>query len=335
MRRMVLAILATAAIAVATATLVVALAPQPTYRACPAEPSVAPVVVAPPAPPAPPFDLLACATDLGPGELAPERGGPPPTMTRFPLHARAELEAAARKIAAALPWHAHVELDATGMGKSVELHLAKNLPPSEDVRIALDVVRAHPCLFGVVAPTQLAAHATGPNHDGGTVLFDVSPRQIGALAARVELEGRGEVMRIDLHLWPVADRQPALDPTRAFARYLGRRYTRHEGWHYLVDRHTLRHTGCVPIVRERVSDVSSLSWQAGPLLACRGRFAEVEYGAFVWSPGYAGGDERLAELPKAVLPDGTLMPAPWIAPGLRAPDGDDPPADVGDCPSPE
>ncbi|HEY1554323.1 MAG TPA: hypothetical protein VGF94_05780 [Kofleriaceae bacterium] len=305
-----------------------ALAPPPPVCDEPPPPPASPPVPQPP----PTFDLLACATDLGRGALAPERRGPPPVMPRFALHSRRELDAAARAISTALParWHVHVELDATGMETSVELHVDGTRPPADTAQILLALVRAHPCLFGVVAPAELTATGDG-SVEHQVIRFD-EPHAIGNLYASADSEGHADHVAVASHLWPLADRAPVIEPSRMLAGYLAHAYGVQSGWRYLIDPATHVHTGCSPIVSDRVADVSAFRWRAGPLLACRGSYAEVVYGARVDLHGAMRRDAVLATLPTALLPDGTPVPVPRVAPAARDVDGVDFLHDLGECP---
>jgi hypothetical protein len=208
-------------------------------------------------------------------------------------------------------------------------HTAQQLAPS-----ILAFVRAHPCLFGVVDPAGLAAHATGPKHEGTWVLIDVAPRSVGAIAAEVDADRGRTQVRIRHHLWPVADPAIAVTPKQLLARYLGVSFKELVGERYMVDPATRRHTGCLPIFKTHLTEESSFSWRAGPVLICRGTVADVTPGAFVWAHGYSGGDPVLAELPIVLDPTGRPLDKPSIAPALRAPSDDDLAADVGECPHP-
>ncbi len=290
----------------------------------------------------PAFDLGACALDLAPGsdkpatlgDLAPERGGPPPAMTQLPLVSAQVAAETAAKLVAKLPagFAPRIELDAAQMAAVVELHLpgvqaARQLAPD-----ILAFVRLHPCLFGVIDPGALGAHATGPNHEGTWVLIELRPRSVGALQAEVTAERTTTRVRIDQHLWPIADATPTIDPKRMLARYLGIKATRRTGWRYLIDPRTRRHRGCVPIYRDVVTDVSAFHLRAGPILACERGAAVVRSGAFVWSSGFKDNpDAALAELPTALMPDGTRI-ASFIAPALREPADDTLATDFGRCP---
>ncbi len=286
------------------------------------------------------FDLLACATHLVPGDASPvehgkaahERGPSPPAMKQFTLHRAPELEAAARTITSALPpaWQPHVELDATGMAKLVELRVPGTHRPAKLAPAILDFVRAHACLFGVIDPTALDAHATGPEHEGASVEIDVRPRSVGTIDAEVELSDGGWTrVHIHHHLWPVADPKLAVDPKQLLARYVG--YPMQTtAYHMLKNRR-----GCVRTYHAAVSTESSFGWNAGPMMLCKSEVVEVHSGAFVWlAGGSATGDSPLSSLPRVLQPNGGSLDnagGQWLAPAFRMPGEDSSPQDSREC----
>jgi hypothetical protein len=268
------------------------------------------------------FDLGACSLD--------PKAGPPPVMDHVTLvDAKSAAELAA-KLAAQL--NMRVELDTAQMATLVEFHVPGQRTAAELAPDILAFVRAHACMFGVVDPAALSAHATGPQHDGTWVLIDLKPRSIGAIQAEVDIDGKTTRVRIEHHLWPIADVTPTIDLEHMLARYIGRAVTIHRGWRYLVDPATHRHRACVPIYRDVITEASTFNWRGGPILVCGKRSAEVRAGAFVWiDPMRSNTDAALAELPTALDPDGNRF-ASFIAPALRSPDDDSLAADIGVCP---
>ncbi|HTR51167.1 MAG TPA: hypothetical protein VMJ10_10710 [Kofleriaceae bacterium] len=324
MRQVVVGAVAIAASATLTVGIVRSVAPP--EPAC-ESPAVARMPAPTPQASPPPFDALAC-------ELA--HRGPPPASAGFVLHDAHALAAAARAIAAALPraWRAHVELDATGMAKLVELHFAGTRSPTENANTLLDLVRAHPCLFGVVAPAALVAKPIGSN-EHALVYFDsrgfVTARKLGTLYASLDVEGGGLHVVLERHLWPVIDREPAIDPARMLARYLGHTYGEHGGYRMRLDPSTHEPRACEPMVSNRIAELASFRWRAEPILACRGDHADVVYGARVDLHGAMRRDPVLAELPTALMPDGTPVPEPRIAPAGDV-EGVGFLHDLGECP---
>jgi hypothetical protein len=279
-----------------------------------------------------PFDLATCQLDVAPvraaralRDLTGERGKPPPVMTRIARVDRRDAAATATALAAALPgtWKPTIELDVSGMASVVEVHVPGSHTTLELAADVLGFVRARPCLFGIVEPAALDAHVIGAQHQGTWVLFDVRPRSVGVIQADVESEGDTTRVRIEGHLWPIADATPAIDEGRMLARYLGLGATIHAGERYMVDPATHRHTGCVPIYRDVVTEPATFRVQPGPILACRARTLEVVAGAVVSLPSMKPGhDPVLDELPAALDPDGNRI-TPYLAPAMRSPDQDD------------
>ena len=255
----------------------------------------------------PSFDLGACTLDLAAD--GSERGKPPPVMTRIP---RADAIANARVLKAALGTR-RVELDAYGMATAVELHATA---PAD----VLAFVRAHPCLFGVVDPSALSAHAFGT-----WIAIDVAPVSIGAIQAEIV----GDHVRIDGHFWPVE--APAFDHAHLLDRFVGVAARIEAGTAYLIDPKTHRHRGCVPLIRDVVTTVSYFDVHPGPVLACRPDAVEVVPGAFVTGPDPIVRTSVLAELPAALDPAGAKID-PAIVPASRAAGASELAWDYGSCP---
>ena len=312
----------TTASAALTCALVLALAPR---APCEAEATaLVPVPVAPPpvppAPPAPveppPFDAVACTTA-------------PPVVTRFVLHDHRELAAAAHAIVATLPaaWHAHVELDATGMVSVVDLHVRDRKLVANLGGFASDLVRAHACWFGVIAPDALAVTVHDP--DGGTWLEISAPPSSGFILVTTEPEHGATAVHVTQHAWPIRGRDVAIDPLHAFARYLGRKVTAWSGWHMMMDPHTHQRLGCVPMRHEQMTDLSSLQWRTGAVIACHDRIGEVRDGIAVrTSLRMAAPDPVFDTLPAVLAPDGTPL-ADTLAPRRDLNEHD-----LGSCPIP-
>jgi hypothetical protein len=286
------------------------------------------------------FDLLACATNLVPGDASPvevrrtayERGLAPPAMKQFALHRARELEAAAHTITSALPksWQPHVELDATGMAKLVELRIPGAHRPAELAPAILDFVRSHACLFGVVSPELLAAHATGPEHEGAIVEIDVRPRSVGTIDAEVEVSAGGWTrVHLHHHLWPVADPKLAVDPKLLLARYVG--YPMQTTAYHMLRNPRV----CVRTHRAAVATESSFRWNAGPMMLCKSEVIEVHSGAFVWlAGGDATGASPLGTLPSVLQLNGRAFDnagGSWLAPAFRTPGEDSTPQDSREC----
>src|SRR5262249_35873604 len=134
-----------------------------------------------------PFDIAHCASDVGAAATAAvlanvpsERGAPPPELDRIALLDAAARATEARAIEEMFPasWHAHVELDATGMAHVVAIELPQKLTAEQALAPALAFVRAHPCLFGISEPGALGAHV------GETRLVFARPHHtVGSLSA--------------------------------------------------------------------------------------------------------------------------------------------------------
>jgi hypothetical protein len=307
-----------------TCAVVLALAPR---SHCEVEPTalvtvpIAPAPTPPPAPPSPPiepppFDALACTTA-------------PPVVKKFVLHDHRELATAAHAIAATLPaaWHAHVELDATGMASVVDLHVRDRKLVANLGGFASDLVRAHACLFGVIAPDAIAITVHDP--DGGTWLEISAPPSGGFIVVTTEPERGATAVHVAQHAWPIRPRDVAIDPLHAFARYLGRKVVEWSGHRMLVDPVTHERLGCVPIRHEQTTDLSSLHWRTGAVIACHDRIGEVRDGiALRTTLNIAPRDEVFATLPAVLAPDGTPL-ADTLAPRNDLNEND-----VGSCPIP-
>jgi hypothetical protein len=244
-------------------------------------------------------------------EISAERADAPQITDAFPLLDAKQRTAAAARIAAMFPadWNPIVQLDATGMAHVIELELPGKLRVDDLVTPALQFVRAHACLFGIVKPVELTAHAYTND-----VIFDRAPHTIGSLSAAVYPGASTTRIRFAGHLWPVADRTVTIEPKRVLKRWLGRTATRRiEMFGPAGTRPGLR------FERRATLDLD-FGLDPGPILVCDRGHLGVSAAIFVALHAEPDGDAVLAELPAPVDGQGKRITAPWIMPVLVAPD---------------
>jgi hypothetical protein len=268
-----------------------------------------------------PFDLAACArTVAAPGSGAAladggaERGGPPPPSTRFALLDARARTASAAAIAAAFPasWHARVELDATGMVHQLQLALPGKLAPAELAPVVLGLVRAHPCLFGVIDPAQVAAHVYIDRY----IMLDVRPHAVGGIGVASDVSRDGTTtVTLTGHLWPVAEPAIAVEPARLLRRYLGHELTQR------IELFGTAYTAPGTMIRHSKALTQDFRWQPGPILVCGHGGLDVRAGVWVEVAGTADHDPVIRELPAPLDPQaGRPIAGAWIMPIVVDPD---------------